>query len=247
MSSHPGIIVCVHDVSPKHAGRLARIHALLERVGVGARYAMLVVPDFWREWPLGDHPDFVDWLRARADDGVEMLLHGFTHRDETQHAGGVARWKATTLTASEGEFLGLSHDEARNRIEAGREVLYQAMGQHVTGFVAPAWLYSEGTHRALRELGFTCAEDHLRVWRPTDGAVVHRSPVVSYASRDRARVLGSHVWSRAASLLLRPLPTVRLAIHPHDLDVPSLEREIERCLRVFLRDRRPLTYGSLVA
>ena len=115
------------------------------------------------------------------------------------------------------------------------------------GFVAPAWLYSAGTHAALRELGFTVAEDHLSVWRPTDGKVVHRSPVVSYASRDRRRVLGSLVWSRTASIALAPLSVVRHAIHPHDLDVPSLEAEIERSLRDFLTTRTPLSYEGLAA
>jgi hypothetical protein len=39
---------------------------------------------------------------------------------------------------------------------------------------------------------------------------------------------------------------VRFALHPHDFDVPSLRREIERALRNFLRYRQPMLYGELV-
>ncbi|MCB9519430.1 MAG: polysaccharide deacetylase family protein [Myxococcales bacterium] len=247
MSSARYIVPCVHDVTPRHFDRLRRIHDLLETVGIGSRYAMLVVPDFWREWPLLEHPEFCAWLRARADEGVEMLLHGFTHRDESAHTSAAARLAASTLTAREGEFFGLDEATARERLIRGRAVVEEAVGRPVTGFVAPAWLYSAGTHAALRELGFTVAEDHLSVWRPTDGKVVHRSPVVSYASRDRRRVLGSLVWSRTASIALAPLSVVRHAIHPHDLDVPSLEAEIERSLRDFLTTRTPLSYEGLAA
>lgn len=239
------IIVCVHDVSPKHTERLARIDALLAELGVGARYSMLVVPDFWGEWPLDEHPAFCEWLRERADAGVEMLLHGFYHQDRSEHDSAVDRLKATVMTAREGEFLGLSYAEARERILAGRKLLEGILGRAVDGFVAPAWLYSEGTREALRDLTFNVAEDHLSVWIPRDERVVHRSPVVSYASRDKRRIVGSLVWSRAASALLAPLPVVRHAIHPHDFDVDALVNEIERSLRGFLRRRSPMSYGEL--
>lgn len=241
------IVVCVHDVSPKHWERLIRIDAFLSDLGLAGRYSMLVVPDFWGEWPLADHPDFCAWLRARRDEGVEMLLHGYYHRDTTEHRSRLAQLKAVTMTASEGEFLGLSHAEATSRLREGRAVLEYSLGGAIDGFVAPAWLYSAGTRQALAELGFRVAEDHLTVWRPTDGRVVHRSPVVSYASRDRRRIIGSLVWSRTASSVLGPLPVVRHAIHPHDFDVPVLIEEIRRSLAGFTATRSPMRYSELAA
>lgn len=240
------ILVCVHDASPKHMERLHRIDAMLQRVGVGARYSMLVVPDFWGEWPMQDDAAYCNWLRGRAADGVEMILHGFYHRDTSTHEAGWDRFRSQVFTAREGEFLGLSYDDARARLQAGRAVVESALGRPIEGFVAPAWLYGEGAHAALRDEGFTFAEDQLRVWRPADRRVVVRGPVVSYASRDRRRIVGSLVWSRTATVVLQSTGLVRLAIHPHDFDIPALEAEIERALRVFLSQRTPMLYRDVV-
>lgn len=240
------ILVCVHDVSPRHAERLRIIHQTLTEAGVGGRYSMLVVPDFWRQWPLEDYPDFNDWLRARADEGVEMILHGFSHQDETEHDSALQAWKARTMTAREGEFFGLSFEEAQERLRAGRTLLEEIIEKPVEGFVAPAWLYSKGARQALESEGFAFAEDHSHVWSPVDGRVALRGPVVSYASRDRRRVLGSIAWSRLSTVVLRRQRVVRFAIHPHDLDVPVLFDELLRALKVFCGRRRPILYRELM-
>lgn len=233
-----GLHVAVHDVAPPHLPRLERIDAQLARLGVGARCTMLVVPDFHRRAPLAGSPAFARWLRARADAGVEMLLHGFTHVDETEHRGARRRYLARTMTAREGEFFGLDAVEALRRLDEGRRAVEDAVGRRVDGFVAPAWLYGPGARAALREAGFRIAEDHWSVWSPADGRVLLRSPVVSWASRTPARLAGSVLWSRAATLALRPLRFVRVGIHPCDADHDSLVREIDRVVASFLRAGR---------
>ncbi|HWR98719.1 MAG TPA: DUF2334 domain-containing protein, partial [Candidatus Methanoperedens sp.] len=207
---------------------------------------MLVVPDFHRRAPLAAHPEFVRWLRARADAGVEMLLHGFTHVDETEHRSARQRWLSRAVTAREGEFLGLDVAEARRRLEVGRRRLEDAVGRAVDGFVAPAWLYGPGALAALREAGFRVAEDHWRVFSPADGGTLLRSPVVSWASRTPARLASSLLWSRAATLVLRPLRHARVGIHPHDADHDALVREIGRVIAAFLRaGRQPFLLRDL--
>ena len=239
------LLVCLHDVSPRHDQRVREIDSFLRDLGVGARYTMLVVPDFWADAPITPGTPFADWLRGREDAGVEMALHGYFHRDTVQHTSGWAAWKARTMTAREGEFLGLDQHEAGRRINDGLAVLAAVLARPVEGFVAPAWLYGPGAHTALAARSFRWAEDHMRVWRPTSGEVLVRGPVVSYASRDTQRIVGSHVWSRTASVVLKPTPVVRFALHPHDFDVPSLRREIERALRGFMNDRTPVLYREL--
>lgn len=239
------IVVSVHDVTPRHFERLRRIDRVLEECGLNSRYSMLVVPDFWHRWPLSDFPDFQAWLRERASAGVEMVLHGYHHIDEISHTGAATRWKARVLTAGEGEFLGLDETEALRRLQHGRDLLERLVGRPVEGFVAPAWLYGEASTRALRTLGFAFAEDHWRVWCPRSGVTLARSPVVSYASRSRARIAGSLVWSRLAGTLLAPARVVRLALHPHDFDHERLVGEIDRALRGFLATRQPSSYREL--
>jgi hypothetical protein len=121
-----------------------------------------------------------------------------------------------------------------------------AAGRPVAGFVAPAWLYGPEVPGALSAAGLRLAEDHWSVWSPAGGRRLLRSPVVSWASRTPWRLRTSIWWSRAATTLLAPLEVVRVGIHPFDVDHPRLEREIERTIGAFLRDRRPMLLGELL-
>jgi len=71
------LLVSIHDVTPALAEGVARLWALCAERGV--RPALLVVPDWHGEWPLEAHPAFVAWLRARAGEGAEIVLHGERH------------------------------------------------------------------------------------------------------------------------------------------------------------------------
>ncbi len=240
------VLVSVHDVSPRHFERLRTIDLLLGKHGLAGRYSALIVPNFWHEWPLADHPEFLTWLRGAIEGGVEPILHGYFHVDESEHRSAWDRLRGQTMTASEGEFLGLGKEAARARIVAGQRLLRDHLGTAPEVFVAPAWLYSPATLEALSDLGIAVAEDHLRVWSPATGATLARGPVLSYASRTKARIAASWLWSRASTTLLGAMPTLRLAIHPHDLDIPALERELDRALGALLRERTPALYRDLV-
>jgi predicted deacetylase len=239
------LILSIHDVSPAHEDRIDRLIALLERRAGPARYAMLVVPDFHGGWPLPRFPAFQRRLRGWAEAGVEMFLHGWSHRDDTVHAGAKDRWKATMMTAGEGEFLGLGEAEARRRLRDGCALLEDVVGVPLAGFVAPAWHYGAGAMAAIAAEGFALAEDHMKVWRPADGAVLARGPVITYASRTPMRLASSLVVSRAATLALGPMRDLRLAVHPADADSPPLIAEIDRALGVHLRRRVPARYADL--
>lgn len=241
------LLVSIHDVSPKHEGRIDRLRDMIAAAGIGERYAMLVVPDFWGEWPLEHHPAFRARLRGWADTGVEMFLHGWFHRDLSAHSSGADAFKARFLTASEGEFLGLDRKAATERLLRGRALLEDVLGRPVDRFVAPAWLYSDDAKAALADLGFRIAEDHFRVWDPLAKRQLARGPVISYATRTRARLASSLAFSRVATMALRPLRDVRVALHPHDVDAPSLLREIPRALAAFGRTHRPARYDELLA
>src|SRR3954467_2198768 len=109
------LLASIHDVSPRFEGEVDRLIDLLAP-HVGSRLAMLVVPNHWGDAPIVPGSGFAARLRSWADQGTEILLHGFTHRDEAQHAGTANRVRARFMTASEGEFLGLSCAEAAARI-----------------------------------------------------------------------------------------------------------------------------------
>jgi hypothetical protein len=240
------LLVSIHDVSPEFEPAVDQLYRQLIGL-VRGPLAMLVVPDFWHKAPLAAAPAFRAKLRAWSASGVEMLLHGWSHRDETPRHRGFAAFKGRHMTAGEGEFLGLSRDEAARRLRDGRAALEDAIGRPVTGFVAPAWLYGPGAREALAAEGFAVAEDHLRVWRPRDGAIIARGPVISWASRSRARTAASLAFAALARRALAPLPTLRIAVHPGDVRKPSILDSIERTVRVSAAGRECTTYHDLAA
>jgi predicted deacetylase len=213
----------------------------------GSTVAMLVVPNFWHRSSIAEAPYFIRKLRKWADGGVEMMLHGWTHRDDHRHASAGNAFKARFLTAREGEFLGLSRAEAMARLRDGRRALEDATGRPVTGFVAPAWLYSPGTLEALGEQGFRVAEDHWRIWDPATGKRLAFAPVITWASRSRVRTAASLALAGLAPALLDGVEVARMAVHPGDVGVPAIRRSIERTLHALLQRRTAIRYADLAA
>ena len=238
------LLASIHDVSPRFESEVDRLIDILEP-HVGARIAMLVVPNHWGDAPLVPGSPFAARLRSWAEAGMEMFLHGFFHRDQSPHGGTADRLRARFMTAGEGEFLGLSATEARSRILEGRHLVEDVIGRPVDGFVAPAWLYGPGALQALEESRLPIAEDHLRVWSPATGAVLARGPVITWASRTRLRLASSLL---AAAVLRRaPLQVLRIGVHPPDCRHPSVVRSIDHTFATAARSRRAASYGELLA
>src|SRR5438270_321204 len=128
------LLASIHDVSPRFEGEIDRLLDLL-RPHVGTTLAMLVVPNHWGDSPIVAGSPFAARLRAWAEAGIEIFLHGFYHRDESVHAGAMDRIRGQYFTAGEGEFLGLSRAEAVRRIADGRALLEQVTGRAIAGFV----------------------------------------------------------------------------------------------------------------
>lgn len=236
------LLASIHDVSPRFESEVDRLVDLLGR-HVGSRLAMLVVPNHWGEAPLVAGSAFAARLRDWADSGVEMFLHGFTHRDEARHDG-ADRLRARYMTAGEGEFLGLTKADACARIEEGRRLIEDVTGRAIAGFIAPAWLYGEGAHEALRDAAVPIAEDHFRVWSPATGRQLARGPVITWASRTRPRLASS--LAAAAVLRRAPIAVLRIGVHPPDVHHPSLVSSIEKTIRIASRDRVCGRYKDLL-
>ena len=237
------LLASIHDVSPRFEGEVDRLVDLLAP-HVGKRLAMLVVPNHWGDAPIVPGSAFAARLRDWAEQGVEMFLHGFTHRDDARYSGAGDRLKAGLMTAGEGEFLGLSQSEAEARIARGRDLVEDVIGRPIDGFVAPAWLYGAGAREALSRSAIPLAEDHMRVWSPASGAELAWGPVITWASRTRMRLLSSLI--AAAALRHAPLNVLRIGVHPPDVRHPALLRSIGRTFTAARRHRRPARYGDLL-
>jgi predicted deacetylase len=103
------LLVSILDVSPELAGGIDRPVSLVEsRAGAG-RFALLVVPHCSGEAPIAPDRAFQQRLRDWSANGIEMFVHGWSHR--VPHPSGFA---ARNVTADEGEFSGL--DRRRSSI-----------------------------------------------------------------------------------------------------------------------------------
>ncbi len=245
--SQKRLLVAIHDVSPAFAVPIEALAERIEAILGGPSFAMLVVPDHWGAARLDRDAAFVRRLRDWADAGVEMFLHGWFHRDASDHRGAASALKAKYMTAGEGEFLGLDAAEAEHRMRAGRDMVEQAIGRSVAGFIAPAWLYGPGAHAALKACDFALAEDHFRVWQPRTGTIVARGPVVTWASRSAARTASSLAVAAAARAMPDWLPTMRVAVHPGDVTKQSLLTSIDRTLRTLAERRTVSRYADLAS
>src|SRR4249919_875792 len=151
------LFASIHDVGPRFEGEVDQLLDVLQP-HAGERIALFVVPNHWGEWPIVPASPFAAKLRRWSDSGLEIFLHGYLHRDSAQHSRAGDRLRARWMTAGEGEFLALDRDESRALIERGQAMLEDITGQPIAGFVAPAWLYSDGAREALRDCAIGLAE-----------------------------------------------------------------------------------------
>ncbi len=220
--------VALHDVSPAFASQVEQALELCR--SFGAKPALLVVPNFHGQAPLGDYPDFSQRLRELMRAGHEIHLHGLVHQARTGGPGGDDRpdglrrlFAQRVVSAGEAEFSDLGRSEAAARLDEGERVL-RAVGLEPRGFVPPAWSMPPWLFDLLRARGYRHTEDHLRVYDPVQG-VSRGTLLVNWATRSRARLWSTVVFGRLAWPVGRLLPA-RIAIHPHDVDHPVVRREL---------------------
>lgn len=237
------LLASVHDVSPRFETEVDRLIGRL-RPYVANRIALLVVPNHWGDARIVPGSPFATRLRCWAAEGMEIFLHGYFHRGDTTGLSTRDRLRARMMTAGEGEFLGLAPEAASDRIRAGRDLIEDVTGHSISGFVAPAWLYDQGTLDALAKCGIAIAEDHWRVWSPKSAAELARGPVITWATRTRLRLASSLV--AAAALRRARVRTIRVGVHPADVGHPAVLRSIETTLKIASRDREAGRYSDLL-
>jgi len=223
--------VSIHDVSP--AWRAEVEDAIELCAAAGARPALLVVPDFHRRAPMLADGGFCNRLRELQARGHEMYLHGLFHRSgeryERRIASSQIRWwfAQRVVSGGEAEMSDVSPEEGHFRLDEGERILHAA-GLQIDGYVAPAWSMPPWLRPALARRGYRFTEDHLRIYDPA-GKRSRPSVVLNWASRSPARIVSTIAWCRVAKHA-RALFPARIAIHPGDMNVLLLRREIVRLL-----------------
>jgi hypothetical protein len=224
------IHVSIHDVGPAFEGAVDAALALCARFDV--RPALLVVPNHHGDHPLTER--YADRLRALADRGHEIFLHGYYHRaseHRPREVGRLSRFlRQRVVSGGEAEFADIDAREGAERLQRGLE-LFQQLRLPVDGFVAPAWSFRPWLLPDLARAGIRFTEDHLRIYDPTTGRRA-ASLVLNWASRSRGRIASTAVFCELAAPFAPLVPT-RVAIHPGDFRIPLLRGAISRTLGRF--------------
>jgi predicted deacetylase len=233
----PLLCVSIHDVAPATWSECLRLRDAVRAVA-GIPLTWLVVPYFHGR--LQASPAMEAQLGAALARGDELALHGYTHIDLEPDSGALgSRFLRAVYTQREGEFAALGEGQARQRIELGLDWFAQR-GWSPAGFVAPAWLLSEGAWRALRGFPFEYTTTFSRFHLLPDGPAVF-SPSLVYTARNRAGRILSPLAADATAALLGRAPLVRLSLHPRDARYPELLRHAQRLIERLLATRVAVT------
>jgi predicted deacetylase len=235
------LAIAVHDVEPATFERCALIRDWLDDHGVD-RVTLLVIPA--RDLhPVGERsPEMVAWLSERGRAGDSIAQHGFRH---VPLGGGPQQRLSLAPRRRAGEFTGLDDDETRRAVVAGWRVLKLA-GIEPDGFVAPAYAYTSALRSALA-LRFRWWASLLRVHSLQDGTGVGPRPPLApafslVASGPVSRALGPPLVRLGALL---PTATLRVDLHPADLDHARHMLALEWVLARNGTRRRAVTYREL--
>ena len=114
------------------------------------------------------------------------------------------------------------------------------------GFVAPAWLFNRHLAPALVRRRFRFTEDHRSV-HALEHDVAIDCPVITRSAHTEIRRHLSRVVARSLAHRWRRLKAIRVAIHPADLDHPSMVDSIAEVIRIARRDRDAASYDELLA
>jgi len=242
-SAAPGSLMLVlHDIAPETWPDYQPFVQAVDALG-NVPMTWLVVPDFHHRNALARSPTFCRMLERRLARGDELALHGFYHADEGPSPRSLGEYFMRRIYTHEGEFYGLDQAQALQRLEAGLE-LFARQGWPVAGFVAPAWLMSQGTRQALRQLPLRYTSSPQHVYRLPDFTAFD-APGLVWSARSAWRRGLSRVVCDWQCKRWRAAETLRLGLHPVDMRHHSSRDYWLRTLdNLLLQGREPLTKSA---
>jgi predicted deacetylase len=222
------LAVTLHDVEPATFNRCALIRDWLTDHGVD-RVTLLVIPAPDLHAFDSRRPELATWLVEREREGDAVAQHGFHHvRGDRRRT---RRWDGSA------EFIGLDERETTRAIDAGRRVLKLA-GLEPRGFVAPAYAYTP----QLRDVLAKRFSWWAGLMRLHSGQGDRLAPAIGMGGSD-AILRATSPWVLRACAQLAG-STLRLDVHPADLDRPRHMMALESVLKG-ARRREPATLDEL--
>lgn len=233
------VCLVLHDVAPSTWADYQPFVEAVDALG-DVPMTWLVVPDFHRHDALDANPAFRRVLDARVARGDELALHGYYHDDQEPMPNTPRDWFMRRVYTHEGEFYRLSREAALARLHAGLD-MFQRYDWPVQGFVAPAWLMSDGTRQALRELPLSYTSDPQHLYRLPDFSAID-APGLVWSARSAWRRGLSKILSDQREQRWREASVIRLGLHPVDMRHRfSRDYWLHTLQRLLAEGRVPLT------
>lgn len=233
------VCLVLHDVAPSTWADYQPFVEAVDALG-DVPMTWLVVPDFHRHDALDANPAFRRVLDARVARGDELALHGYYHDDQEPMPNNPRDWFMRRVYTHEGEFYRLSREAALARLHAGLE-MFQRYDWPVQGFVAPAWLMSDGTRQALRELPLSYTSSPQHLYRLPDFSAI-AAPGLVWSARSAWRRGLSKILSEQREQRWREASVIRLGLHPVDMRHRfSRDYWLHTLQRLLAEGRVPLT------
>lgn len=241
----PSLLLVLHDVAPQ---TWPDYQAFVEAVDALGTVPMtwLVVPNFHKHNDLDAYPEFRRLLSRRVARGDELVLHGYYHCDEGSIPTTPRDWFMRRIYTHEGEFYNLPLEAALARLRAGIEVFHR-YNWPLEGFVAPAWLMSEGTRQALSQLPLSYTSDSQHLYRLPDFTAIDAQGLV-WSARSAWRRGLSKIVSDQREQRWRQAPVIRLGLHPVDMRHEfSRQYWLQLLKRLLDEGRVPMTKANWLA
>ena len=233
------LLASVHDISPLTLEACQRAVALLHQAaGLGpADLTLLAIPHHEGRVRLDEDPATVAWLRAMADAGATVVLHGLTHRMPRPTFNPARFAAAYGFARGQGELCCVLREDAARRLDEGRAILLRiGLEEAGTRFVPPAWLLSREARAAVGAAGFTWTELFDGLHGP-EGAGSRPLRLIGWGSLNALEAAATAAF---AFLQRHRAPAdTRLAVHPADMRRPLIRASIATTARRLRRDLIP--------
>ena len=236
------LLLSLHDFHPGSRRQIAeQLDFCLSRCPGHA--SILVIPEYHHGPRVDQCPDSVEILNHWQEQGHDLALHGYFH-DRHGLPGG-SWWWTRVYSNQESEFYQLATQEAEQRLDAGLAI-WRRLGWVATGFVAPGWLYSGSLEPLLRKKGFayTC---RLRELVHLADGTRETAWAGAYSLRSGWRRALARAWHPIWKSVYAGRDLVRLSLHPADLEVPFVRRQVGVLLEEMAsRGYRSVSYAEHV-
>ncbi|HEY0288488.1 MAG TPA: polysaccharide deacetylase family protein [Pseudomonas sp.] len=233
------VMLVLHDVAPQTWEDYRTFVQAVDHLG-NIPITWLVVPDFHRRNVVATDIDFQRRMHHRLERGDELALHGYYHCDDGPKPRNPHEYFMRRIYTWEGEFYSLGQQQALHRLHAGIEV-FRHNDWPLHGFVAPAWLMSQGTRAALRTLPLAYTSDPQHLFTLPDFTALD-APGIVWSARSAWRRGLSKVISDHREVRLENAATIRLGLHPVDMRHEfSRDYWLNTLQRLIEKGRKPMT------